>query len=585
MTVQSTSWSKFALTEKLEAKLGDPSNPDNPLSYAYSQKIDENDRFPEEALRWMSGLELARHFVPEEFGGSFRSLAELAEVIRVVARRDMTCAVGFSTRFWAFMTWTAGTEDQKRRLADYLMNRRGAISFPCSEKAHGADLVANDTVALPNAEGYEVTGEKWPIGNATFADVCFLLAATDPSSSKGRLSLFMLDKKDLDQNRVTPMPKVLMLGLRGGDISGLKFDHCQIPARSLLGREGAGLELTLKIFQVSRALCAAFSLGVADTALRTTLNFATRRKLYGDSVIDLPHAAQVLSDAFLDLITCECVLNSGLRALHVVPEQASAWSAVVKVFVPTVLEGMMKDISVVLGARFYMREEHDLGIFQKFLRDGSIVSVFDGNTAVNLHGLLLQFGHLARRPVAPGDHEARLEQIFALNDPLPAFDGRRLGMISSHANDALESVESSLDRLKTRGEESGLEARDIEQIASFGKKLLNLIAAHHDSFVDSEFEHGRRQSPAMFRAAKKYCALHAAASVLRTWISNPTGGSSFFARGRWLVPALARIFDKHLQVHEEELLDMHRSEVVEEMLRLHRENRMFSIGASRLATQ
>jgi hypothetical protein len=77
--------------------------------------------------------------------------------------------------------------------------------------------------------------------------------------------------------------------------------------------------------------------------------------------------------------------------------------------------------------------------------------------------------------------------------------------------------------------------------------------------------------------------MHAAASCLHSWVWNRTGGSSFFARGRWLVPALARIFDKHLGGHDEDLIDAHRSEVVEELLRLHRENRMFSIGASRLA--
>src|SRR4051812_28537024 len=99
------SWSKAALTESLEAKLGDPNNPDNPLSFAYSQKIDETDRFPEEAIRWLDELELARWLVPEDLGGSFRSFAEFAELMRTLARRDLTCAVGFSIRFWCFLVW------------------------------------------------------------------------------------------------------------------------------------------------------------------------------------------------------------------------------------------------------------------------------------------------------------------------------------------------------------------------------------------------------------------------------------------------------------------------------------------------
>lgn len=501
----------------------------------------------------------------------------------MLARRDLTCAVGFSIRFWAFLVWVGGTEEQKRWLAGYLMDRRGAINLLYTEKAHGSDLTANDTAARRTSEGFEITGEKWPINSATVADLCFLLAATDPSSPASGLSLFMLDKKDLDPSRYSHLPKVPTLGLRGGDISGVKFDRCPILTRSLLGREGGGLELALKGFQITRALCSAFSLGAGDTALRTTLNFATSRRLYDDLVINLPHAAQVLCDAFLDLMICDCVTNAGLRAFHVVPEQVSVWSPVMKYFVPTVVESMMQDISVVLGARYYMREEHEWGVFQKMLRDGSIVSVFDGSTVVNLHALLLQFRHLARRSVAPSDQESRLRQIYGLDIPVPPFNGKKMGLVSQNANDALTGVAHSLKRLKARCEESGLDADDVERITFYGERLLKEIAAHHEKFVDSDFQHGHRQTAAMFRAAKRYCALHAAASCLHTWIWNPTGGSSFFAQGRWLVPALARIFDKYLNVHEEELIDAHRQEILEELLRLHRENRMFSIGASRLA--
>ena len=99
---------RTALTETLESELGDPRNPDNPLSFAYSQKIDETEQFPEEAIRWLYDRQLARHYVPEEFGGSFRSFAELGEVIRVLSRRDVSSAVTFSTLFWSFLAWTGG---------------------------------------------------------------------------------------------------------------------------------------------------------------------------------------------------------------------------------------------------------------------------------------------------------------------------------------------------------------------------------------------------------------------------------------------------------------------------------------------
>jgi alkylation response protein AidB-like acyl-CoA dehydrogenase len=575
---------KTTLTEALESQLGDPNNPDNPLSFAYSQKIDETEQFPEEAIRWLYDSQLARHYVPKELGGAFRSFSELGEVIRVLSRRDASSAVTFSTLFWSFLTWTGGTDEQKRWLADYIMERRGAMCLAYSERDHGADLAASDTIARRTTDGFEITGEKWPINRATVGGLCFVLATTDPSAGPRGLSLFMLDKSELDPKRYSNFPKILTHGMRGSDISGIKFEHCPVSAQSLLGREGEGLQLALRGFQITRALCAAISLGAGDTALRTTLNFALNRKLYDELVIDLPHAAGVLSDAFLDLLICDCVTNSGLRSFHAVPEQSSLWASIVKYFVPTTMETMIQNLSVVLGARYYMREEHEFGTFQRVLRDAAVVSLFDGSTVVNLHALMLQFRHLARRRGVRGDQGSRLGQIFDMNTTVPAWNGQRLSLVSTQANDALEGVEYSLEHLKSERAENTANPAEIDRILAFGKKLMHEIGVHNDNFAESEFEHGHLQSAAMFRAAQRYCALHAAASCLHAWIWNRTNSSSFFASGAWLVPALARIFDKHLDIHHDDVIDASRPELLQELRNLYRDNRMFSVSAAALGS-
>jgi alkylation response protein AidB-like acyl-CoA dehydrogenase len=583
MNLVATSVTKTALTEVLESQLGDPKNPGNPLSFAYSQKIDETEQFPEEAIRWLYDRQLARHYVPEELGGSFRSFAELGEVIRVLSRRDVSSAVAFSTLFWSFLAWVGGTDEQKRWLAKYILERQGTMCLAYSERQHGADLAASDTVARRTANGFEITGEKWPINRATVGGLCFVLATTDQTAGPRGLSLFMLDKGDLDPKLYSNFPKILTHGLRGSDISGIKFEHCPVSAQSLLGGEGEGLQLALRGFQITRALCAAISLGAGDTALRTTLSFALNRKLYDQLVIDLPHAAAVLSDAFLDLLICDCVTNAGLRSFHVVPEQSSLWASIVKYFVPTTIETMIQNLSVVLGARYYMREEHEFGTFQRVLRDAAVVSLFDGSTVVNLHALMLQFRHLARRGVR-GDQGSRLGQIFDMNTAVPAWNGQRLSLVSTQANDALEGIEYSLEHLKSERAENTANPAEIDRILAFGKKLMHEIRAHSDNFAESEFEHGHLQSAAMFRAAQRYCALHAAASCLHSWIWNRTNSSAFFASGAWLVPALARIFDKHLDIHHDDVIDASRPELLQELRNVYRDNRMFSVSAAVLGS-
>ncbi|MEP6601837.1 MAG: acyl-CoA dehydrogenase family protein, partial [Nitrospirota bacterium] len=235
-----------SLTEFAEASLGDPLNPDRTMSFAYAQRIDESESFPTDAIHSLYEHGFNHYFVPTELGGSFRSFAELGELIRVLSRRDLTCSVAFSTLFWSFLTWMEGSDEQKTFLADFILRREGAMCLAYSEKIHGSDLLAGETVAKRGPDGFCVSGEKWPINRATISGVCFLLATTNASAGPRGLSLFMLDKGRLDTARFSNLPKAPTHGLRGSDVSGIKFENCLVPADALIGRTGMGLEVALK---------------------------------------------------------------------------------------------------------------------------------------------------------------------------------------------------------------------------------------------------------------------------------------------------------------------------------------------------
>lgn len=557
----------------MEAMLGDPRNANNKLSFAYAAKVDESEQFPEEAIAWLYDNGLSREFVPEEFGGAFRSLPDLSELIRVLSRRDLTTSITFSTLFWSFLTWMAGTDEQKRWLANYIMHQKGAMCLAYSEKEHGSDLLAGDTAALQTASGFELTGEKWPINRATVGRLCYVIATNDHTAGARSLSLFMVKKDELFPGEFTNLPKVLTLGIRGSDISGIAFEKCRIGADSLLGNLGMGLEIGLKGFQITRALCAAFSLGAGDTALRTTMEFALNRRLYGKRVLDMPHAACVLTNAFLDMLICDCVTASCLRAFHLVPEQCSIWSAVTKYFVPVTIERMIQSISVVLSARSYMREEHEWGVFQKLRRDSTIISVFDGSTVVNLHNIALQLRTLARRQSKDSKESKKFKAIFALDDPLPPFEADKLSLVSFKGNSALDCIEVTLARLHTF-DEADVGGCNLERIRSAGRLLAEEIRKHQAEYSQSRFEHGHLQSTAAFSAAEKYCALHAAAACLHAWVWRTEKSEPFFSSGSWLAPALERILGAYLggsqKPREPEL------ELISELVRRHRENRLFS---------
>ncbi|MCP2728973.1 acyl-CoA dehydrogenase [Limnofasciculus baicalensis] len=572
---------QYQLAQALEKDLGDPCNPDSVMSFKRVVELDEQEAFTDDEVNWLYNWKLQHYYIPVDCGGEFTSFEEFVAFVRCLSRRDQTTGISFTTMFWSFLTWMAGTDEQKKRLASFMKNENGAMCLAYSEREHGSDLVAGDVTATKVPGGYLLNGEKWPINRATRSGVTFVLAKTDPEGGARCLSLFMVDKARLNPEQYYNLPKILTHGIRGCDMSGIGFKDCFIPEDMRLAEEGTGLELALKGFQITRMLCTAFSHGAADTALRTTLNFALSRKLYGKTVLDIPQPRQTLVEAFLDHLLCDCETIAAARGFHVVPGQFSVWASVVKYFVTVQLENLVNNVYVVLGSRFYFRDEHDYGIFQKMLRDNSIISMFDGSSVVNLHALILQFRSIVkyrakRNAKIMEGIQARLETIFSLEKSVPRFEPEKLQLFGKGADDVLQGLEIALKQLDDLKSESDVNSEVLEKVTSLANVVLEELDNFDEIIANSGFEYGHEQSPELFELAKKYCALHTAAACVHTWVYNRQILGEFFAKGEWLVLSLHRILKPWRQLPY--TMDKAYSEnVARELLRLHQENKAFSI--------
>ncbi|MFM7909674.1 MAG: acyl-CoA dehydrogenase family protein, partial [Microcystis sp.] len=578
---------QYWTAEALEKDLGDPLNPDNPLSYKRVIEIDESEEFPHEEIRWLYDWKLQHYYIPTDCGGEFTSFEEFVAFVRVLSRRDQTIGIAFTTLFWSFLNWMAGTPEQKQKLARFIMDDYGAMCLGYSEKEHGSDLINGDLTATKVEGGYILNGEKWPINRATISGVSFILAKTDANGGPKCLTLFMVDKRQLDPEKYYNLPKIYTHGVRASDMSGIGFKDCFVPDSMRLREEGDGLELALKGFQITRMLCAAFSHGAADTALRTTLGFAVNRVIYNKNVMDLPQPRRTLVDAFLDILICDCETIPAARGFHIIPEQFSVWASVVKYFVTVRLEEMVNSVYVVLGSRFYMREEHEFGIFQKLLRDNSIISMFDGSSIVNLHALILQLRPLTKYRAKRNSRtmsalKSRLEAIFSLEKSVPPFEPNNLELFGRGMDDSLQGLEIALDMLEGLKNSDEIDPEVLENLLVLGNLVLEELNAHDEQISQSKFEYGHDQSPELFEIAKKYCTLHAASACLHTWLYNRSILGEFFARGEWLVLSLHRLL-RTLQPLPYTLSEVYVENVAQELLKLYRENQHFSIVPFQLA--
>lgn len=97
------------------------------------------------------------------------------------------------------------------------------------------------------------------------------------------------------------------------------FEGSEISPDRVLKRCGAGLEIALKTLQVSRTLCAVFSLGAFDGCVRDALTFAKQRILYGRPIFEIGTVQHRIAKQYCSLLVCESLASVVCRTATLLP--------------------------------------------------------------------------------------------------------------------------------------------------------------------------------------------------------------------------------------------------------------------------
>ena len=532
----------YRLAEGLENYLGNPADPSVVFSATRSIELDELEQFPAELCEQLEAWGIQAYYVPAAHGGQLESYEELLQLMRTVSRRDLTVAIGHGkTYLGGVCVWTSGSPQQAAGLAADI-EVGVPVSLGLTERAHGSDLLAGDVVAEPDgAGGYLVSGEKWLINNATRGSVLSLLARTGSEGGPRGFSVLLVDKRLLEPGSFRCLDKIPTLGIRGADISGIAFDAARVPGTALIGSEGGGIETVLKALQLTRTMCAALSLGAADHALRLALDFAEERELYGRRLIELPKARRALADAAVDALIAEALGLTASRSVHTLTAELSVTAAVTKYLLPTSTEGVIRELTKLLGARAFLKDVYAHGMFQKIDRDHRIVGLFDGNTLVNLNSLISQFRSLLRAHGRGVGDVPGAAAAFRLAAPLPPFEPSGLSLVARRGSGVLASLPGSVEVLRA----AAVENPALKSALASAERLLEVSERVYAEMEEHQNVVGD-VPVAAFDTAKRYTWCFAAAACLGVWAHNGssategrTGG--LWRDGRWLRAALDRL--------------------------------------------
>ncbi|MEB8387889.1 acyl-CoA/acyl-ACP dehydrogenase [Rhodobacteraceae bacterium KMM 6894] len=270
--------------------------------YAHDWHL-KDELIPMEIIEELAEMGVFGLTIPEDFGGLGLSKASMVVVSEELSRGYIGVgSLGTRSEIAAELIICGGTDAQKAHWLPKLASAEILPTAVFTEPNTGSDLGALRTRAVKDGDDYRVTGNKTWITHAARTHVMTLLARTDPDSTDHRgLSMFLAEKTPGTDDAPFPTEgmsggEIEVLGYRGMKEYELAFDNFHVKGENLLGGvEGKGFKQLMETFESARIQTAARAIGVAQSALDVSMQYAQDRKQFGKSLINFPRVSGKLA--------------------------------------------------------------------------------------------------------------------------------------------------------------------------------------------------------------------------------------------------------------------------------------------------
>lgn len=263
-------------------------------------QADQNAQFPMSIYDNAFSLGLLNSSLPQEYGGAGLGCMELVLITEALCYGCLGIGAALCINSLASEPiLIAGTHEQKAKYLSRLMS--GAMaSFALTEPSAGSDVASIKTKADKVQGGYRLTGSKIWISNANMAEFFVVFAKTDPQGGYKGLSAFIVSADTEGLSVGAPISK---MGQKAAPACEVFLDNVFVPDEQLLGEEGSGFNIAMKVFDRSRPMVAAFGVGLIQRCLDESLAYARERESMGRPLIAHQAIAHKLADMRMRLET------------------------------------------------------------------------------------------------------------------------------------------------------------------------------------------------------------------------------------------------------------------------------------------
>ena len=339
-------------------------------------ELDEKEEFPWAIMKVLADTDMFRVYIPEEYGGLGGGILALCLVVEELSRVCSGVAVSYAASALGSLTLLEyGTEEQKRKYLPDIASGKRLAAFALTEATAGSDASAIKTTATRTSGGYILNGTKQFITNGGEAEIYTVIALTAKERGARGASAFLVEKG-------TPGfsfgRKEKKLGIRASATRELVFEDCLVPKENMIGREGMGFIMTMRLLDRSRPGLGAQAVGLAQGALEASVDYARKRIQFGHPIIAQQAVQHMLADMATQVEAARALVYAAARTIDSGAKNFTQESAMAKVFASDTAMRVTTDAMQIFGGVGYMRDYP----IEKMFRDAKITQIYEGTNQV-----------------------------------------------------------------------------------------------------------------------------------------------------------------------------------------------------------
>jgi alkylation response protein AidB-like acyl-CoA dehydrogenase len=340
-------------------------------------EIDERGEFPQDIRKLFAENDMMGIPIPVEYGGLGGTFQTYVKVVEEIAKACASSSLIVAVQELAMLpVLIAGTDEQKRKYLPRLASGEWIASYALTESGSGSDAAGSmRTRAEKRGDKYILNGQKIWITNGSVADAVCVFAVTDPQKGANGIGAFFVEKT-FPGFHVGKIEK--KMGIRGSPTVELMFDNCEVPTENLIGPEGDGFKIAMKVLDKSRPGIAAQALGIAQGALEYATKYAQERMAFGKPIGQQQGVGFMLADMKTEVEAARLLLYEAARKCDEASDDVTLWAAMCKLKCGDVAMRVTTDAVQVLGGYGYSVDYP----VERMMRDAKITQIYEGTQQI-----------------------------------------------------------------------------------------------------------------------------------------------------------------------------------------------------------